>query len=264
MVVGDFPLDGQIAVVTGGGSGINLAFVRLALSAGARILIADLKLLPEAAELVDSSDGKVEFTHCDVSDWSHLRSLPSEVQKAFGDDAIATVWIAGAGVFEPPWSDFLHDAETEHYKQLQINTEHPIKLTRIAMRSLLGAGRKGVVLIVASMAGITGSYGAPLYCASKHAVVGFTKSMAQADEDEGVKVREDGKFRSCIVAKNEHRLCAVCRVWSARLSGQVTLPKPKRSSTDTLKMCAFPPRKLRVLWSRWCRRVSSRVAHCSR
>lgn len=40
----------------------------------------------------------------------------------------------------------------------------------------------------ASMAGLVGNYGAALYCASKHAVVGFTKSVLQADEDENVKV----------------------------------------------------------------------------
>lgn len=71
---------------------------------------------------------------------------------------------------------------------MSINAEHPIKLTRIAMRSLLGANKPGVVLIVASAAGLRGSYTAPLYCATKHAVVGFTKSMAQADKDENVKV----------------------------------------------------------------------------
>jgi NAD(P)-dependent dehydrogenase (short-subunit alcohol dehydrogenase family) len=59
--------------------------------------------------------------------------------------------------------------------------EYPIKLTRIAMRSCLKANKPGVVLIVASGAGVTGFYGSPLYCATKHAVVGFTKSMAQAD-----------------------------------------------------------------------------------
>ena len=72
--------------------------------------------------------------------------------------------------------------------QMRINAEHPIKLTRIAMRSLLGADKPGVVLIVASMAGVQGVYSGALYCATKHAVVGFTKAMAQADIDENVKI----------------------------------------------------------------------------
>lgn len=169
-------------------AGINLAFVRLAVQSGARALIADLKLTPEAETFMKESGGKVVFAECDVSDWRDLESLPSHVEKAFGDRSVAQVWIAGAALFEPRWTSFLYDQETDHYKALQVNTEHPIKLTRIAMRSCLGANKPGVMLIVASMAGITGSYGAALYCASKHAVVGFTKSMAQADIDENFKI----------------------------------------------------------------------------
>jgi NAD(P)-dependent dehydrogenase (short-subunit alcohol dehydrogenase family) len=56
------------------------------------------------------------------------------------------------------------------------------------MRSALAANKPCVILIVASMAGVVGQYACPLYCASKHAVVGFTKSMAQADVDENIKI----------------------------------------------------------------------------
>lgn len=71
---------------------------------------------------------------------------------------------------------------------MRINAEHPIKLTRIAMRSCLKADKPSVVLIVASAAGVTGFYGSPLYRATIHAIFGFTKSMAQADQDKNVKV----------------------------------------------------------------------------
>jgi len=160
----------------------------MALKAEAKVLIADLTLTLEAEHLLQASSGNAVFTKCDVSNWSDLSAIPSHVTAAFGADAVADVWIAGAGVFEPRWSSFLHDTETDHYKALQINTEHPIKLTRIAMRSSLAANKPYVVLIVASMAGVIGQYGCPLYCASKHALVGFTKSMAQADEDENCKI----------------------------------------------------------------------------
>lgn len=71
---------------------------------------------------------------------------------------------------------------------MEINVNHPIKMARIAMRALLRADKKGVVLMIASMAGLAGMYASPLYCATKHAIVGFVKSMADADEFEGVKV----------------------------------------------------------------------------
>lgn len=71
---------------------------------------------------------------------------------------------------------------------MEINVNHPIKLTRIAMRALLGRDKKGVVLMIASVAGLVGFYDSPLYGATKHAIVGFVKAMAEADALEGVKV----------------------------------------------------------------------------
>lgn len=72
-----------------------------------------------------------------------------------------------AGIFEPKWSSFLYDTEDEFYMQMRVNAEHPIKLTRIAMRSLLGANKAGVVCLISSGAGLTGIYSAALYCATK-------------------------------------------------------------------------------------------------
>ena len=71
---------------------------------------------------------------------------------------------------------------------LRINIDHPIKFARLAMRALAGAEKQGVVCLVASTAGIRGNYFASLYAASKHAIVGFAKSMGQADPEEGVKI----------------------------------------------------------------------------
>ena len=65
---------------------------------------------------------------------------------------------------------------------------HPTKLSRLALRALLSANKKGVVCLVASSAGIRGNYFLPLYTATKHAVVGFTKSVGKLDPDEGVRV----------------------------------------------------------------------------
>lgn len=87
-----------------------------------------------------------------------------------------------------PWSNFRDDLETSSYAQVAINLNHPIKLTRLALRALLGHNKTGVVCCVASQAGLMGVYGAPLYAATKHGVVGFIKSMGILDVDESIKV----------------------------------------------------------------------------
>ncbi|KAI9871104.1 MAG: hypothetical protein M1830_003306, partial [Pleopsidium flavum] len=182
---GDFPFKDKIVVVTGGGSGINLAFTKLAASHGAKCVIADLRLTQEAEEYMKSAKGVI-FARCDVAKWADLQNLITVSQKEFGD--VPDIYVAGAGVFEPKWSNFWDDTETERYAEVDININHPIKLTRIAIRALLGKNKKGVVLIIASLAGLVGIYSSALYSATKHAIVGFVKSMADADPLEGVKV----------------------------------------------------------------------------
>ena len=56
------------------------------------------------------------------------------------------------------------------------------------MRALLGRDKKGVVVLVSSIAGYAKNYSSPLYVATKHALVGFTRSMGDAEELQGVKV----------------------------------------------------------------------------
>jgi len=58
----------------------------------------------------------------------------------------------------------------------------------MAIRALLGKNKKGVILITSSLAGFAGTYSAPLYCATKHAMVGFVRSLAELEKLEGIKV----------------------------------------------------------------------------
>lgn len=86
-----------------------------------------------------------------------------------------------------PYS-FFNDEEEERYTLMDVNASHPIKLTRIGMKASIGRNRPMVMCIVSSMAGLLGLYPTPIYNASKHAVVGFVKSMKPADEEENIKV----------------------------------------------------------------------------
>lgn len=65
---------------------------------------------------------------------------------------------------------------------------HPIKLTRNAIRSLLQSDKPGVVLLIASDAGLYPFQACPLYVATKHAVVGFVRCMDWLDSEQGVKI----------------------------------------------------------------------------
>lgn len=188
--VGNFPVKDKILLITGGGSGIGLSFVKLFHSKGGRVLIGDLKLTKEAEAFMHATEasdrpGSVVYTNCDVLDWKALHSLISTSVKEFGD--VPDVYCPCAGVFEPSWSNFWDDSEENGYATIKINVEHPIKLSRLAIRALAGADKKGVVVFVSSISGLFGHYGSVLYGASKHAIVGHCKGLAEADELEGVK-----------------------------------------------------------------------------
>ncbi|KAF2814103.1 NAD(P)-binding protein [Mytilinidion resinicola] len=178
-------LKNKIVLITGGGSGIGLCLVKQTQQLGGRIIIGDLKLGEEAQTLV-SKDPNVIFQKCDVSKWKDLEALISASEKQWGD--VPDAYGICAGVFDPPWSNFWQDPEDERYASVDINVNHPLKLTRFAIRASLGKGKKAGVCIIASIAGIAGNVASPLYCATKHAVVGFTKSMKGTDAYTGVRI----------------------------------------------------------------------------
>lgn len=187
MEVGDFPLKDKIVAVTGGGSGIGLQIVKQAVAAGSKVVLADLRLNDEAETFVKEHGGKdLVFQKCDVSKKRDQERLVEVAEERWGD--VPDVYVSSAGLFEPSFSNFWTDTEDDDYATVAVNVTAPIKLTRIAVRALLHANKRGVVLLVASIAGYGGTYAVPLYCATKHAVVGFVKSMRKAEAEEGVKV----------------------------------------------------------------------------
>ena len=71
---------------------------------------------------------------------------------------------------------------------MQINCEHPVKATRITIRSLLKAKKPGVIMCISSVAGQTLRLDLPIYCASKAFVNHFVWSMADLHQQENIRV----------------------------------------------------------------------------
>ena len=82
-----------------------MKFCKRAAAEGAKVVVADIAQTPEAKELVDGSDNLV-YQECDVSKWSDLQRLVTVAKEKFG--STPDVYVAGAGVFEPKWSNFWH------------------------------------------------------------------------------------------------------------------------------------------------------------
>jgi 3-hydroxybutyrate dehydrogenase len=186
-------LQGKVAVVTGGGSGINLAFTKLLYTAGCNVLVADVALHSTAEQWLSSiqenptSNAQVVFVQTDVTDWTQVENIFEVCQAKF--ETTPDIVVPGAGVYEPSSNSFWEDRDNNsHYKVLDINLVHPIKLTRIAIRHMIRNKKSGSIIHISSIAGQRSSIVTPLYTASKHGVNSFIRGMAPLEALCGIRV----------------------------------------------------------------------------
>jgi len=161
-----FSLANQVAVVTGGNSGIGLKTVERFLDAGSQVVVADLADKPAITE----SD-RLRYKRCDVTDESQVERVLRHAVSEFGGLDIlvnnAGLYSGYAKLVEKSAADF-----ERCYKVNVLGVAHGIKHAAELMRD------GGRIVNTASAAGLIGAAGIADYAASKHAVVGLTKSAA--------------------------------------------------------------------------------------
>ncbi|KUL92464.1 hypothetical protein ZTR_02557 [Talaromyces verruculosus] len=196
------PVKGKTAIITGAGSGINLAFAELLLKNGCNVVIADLGLRPEAQAVVNKFNGRsgtarAVFQKTDVTDWVQLEELFKVAEREFTEIDIVC---PGAGVYEEHWSNFWRppgssesrdDPRGGRYRLLDINLTHPIRVTQLAISHFLqhrSSNKRKHIVHISSIAGQSPSTAAPIYVATKHAISGLVRSLAKLDKKFGIRV----------------------------------------------------------------------------
>lgn len=174
---------GRVVLVTGGSRGIGFATARAFLEHGARVAFCaqDGRRLQEAEKNL-SALGTVAAIEADVRDRAQGLNLVQECRRQLGE---IDVLINNAG---RAWSGPFAGQPPEKIDEvLDANVKGVLYVTRAVLPHMLARGA-GVIINVASGAGLAGFAGLAVYCASKFAVVGFTESLALEVTAHGIRV----------------------------------------------------------------------------
>jgi len=172
-------LEGRIALVTGGASGIGAATVRRLAAEGARVAVADIDL-DGARAVAGEVDGHA--LHLDVADAASAVAAAAETESQLGP---IDVLVNNAGTDR--FAFFVNTDEELWDFVLAVNLRGTIAVTHAVLDGMQRRGR-GAIVNVASEAGRVGSQGSVVYSAAKGGVIAFTRAVARESSRFGVRV----------------------------------------------------------------------------
>ena len=216
-------IQGQAALVTGGGSGLGEATARELARLGAKVAVLDINLANAQQVAADIGGMAIQ---CDITDGASLQAAIEQAAAAHGPARILA-HIAGIGAAKRVIGKDGNAAPLEDFARIinvnLIGTYNAARLFAAACAKLdpLEDGERGVIVFTASVAAFDGQVGQQAYSASKGGVVGMTLPMARDLAQHGIRV--------CTIAPG---------LFSTPLMR--TLPEPVQASLAA--SIPFPPR----------------------
>ncbi len=170
----------KVVVITGGARGLGKALAEILISKGARVAISDKneKELQETAKAI----GATPFA-ADVTKESEISNLKEGVLSKFGE---IDIWINNAGAWLPRAPVEEVDMKRAH-EIMEVNLFGMAYGSRAALSVMKEKGT-GIILNIVSSSALSGRPLSAMYCASKHAVKGFTDSLRGELAGSGIKV----------------------------------------------------------------------------
>ncbi len=200
-------LEGRVALVTGGGSGIGRATALVLGARGASVAVADVDEASavETAQLI-GDDARTTAVHADVTDPASVERLVATTVEWFGALDVACN-VAGVSNEQKPFTDH---TLAEWQRVIDVDLTGVFLCMQQELRQMVTQSR-GAIVNVSSGAGVVAAPGQPQYTAAKHGVLGLTKQAAQEYARSGIRVNavlpgqtETAPMRAYLDAQPDH------------------------------------------------------------
>jgi NAD(P)-dependent dehydrogenase (short-subunit alcohol dehydrogenase family) len=177
---------GKVAIVTGGTSGIGRDTAVLFAQAGVKVVVAGRREVEgnETVELIRAAGGDGLFVKTDVAMAAEVQALVRKTVEKFGRLDIA---FNNAGI-EGNLVPIVIQSEADWDRTIDINLKGTWLCLKYEIQQMLKQRSGGAIVNMASVAGLIGSAGFATYSASKHGVIGLTKSAALETARNGIRV----------------------------------------------------------------------------